>query len=118
MQFALYQIIIVAFAVVMLFQGFKNYFSGKGSQTFLKLLTRIVVWGGMATVVTFPSLSNTIAKLIGIEGNVNAVILAGFLLVFLMLFKLLSAIEKLEQQITTLTRNNSLEELNKSSEVK
>lgn len=113
MHFALYQIIIVAFAAIMIFQGLKNYFGGKGSQTFLKLLTRIVVWGGMATVVTFPNVSNTVAKLIGIEGNINAVILAGFLLVFLMLFKLLSAIEKLEQQITTLTRQESLQDLEK-----
>ena len=113
MHFALYQIIIVAFAAIMLFQGFKNYFSGKGSQTFLKLLTRIIVWGGMAMVVTSPHISNTVAKLIGIEGNINAVILAGFLLVFLMVFKLLSAIEKLEQQITTLTRTESLKDLEK-----
>lgn len=111
MHFALYQIIIVTFAVIMLAQGLKNFFSGKSSQTFLKLLTRIVVWGGMATVVTFPHVSNTIAKLIGIEGNINAVILAGFLLVFLMVFKLLSAIERLEQQITTLTRQESLKDL-------
>lgn len=111
MHFALYQIIIVAFAAAMLFQGFKNFLSGKDNQTFLKLLTRVVVWGGMATVVTFPHVSNTVAKLIGIEGNINAVILAGFLLVFLMLFKLLSAIEKLEQQITTLTREESLQNI-------
>jgi hypothetical protein len=113
MQFALYQIIIVALAVVMLLQGFKNFFSGTGSQTFLKLFVRIIVWGGMALVVTFPHISNTLAKLIGIEGNINAVILAGFLLVFLMLFKLLSAIEKLEQQLTALTRQESLENLEK-----
>lgn len=113
MQFALYQIIIVGFAFIMLFQGFKNYFGGTGSQTFLKLFVRIIVWGGMALVVTFPNVSNTLAKLIGIEGNINAVILAGFLLVFLMLFKLLSAIEKLEQQLTTLTRQDSLKDLEK-----
>ena len=111
MQFALYQIIIVAFAVLMIGQGLKNYLRHESSQTILKLFIRIFVWGGMALVVTFPHISNTVAKLIGIEGNVNAVILAGFLLVFLMLFKLLSAIEKLEQQITTLTRKESLSDL-------
>ncbi len=111
MHFALYQIIIVLFAALMLFQGFKNFLSGTGNQTFLKLLVRIVIWGGMALVVTFPHISNTLAKLIGIEGNINAVILAGFLLVLLMVFKLLSAIERLEQQITTLTRQESLKDL-------
>ena len=111
MQFALYQVIIVAFAVLMIGQGFKNYLRHESGQTILKLCVRLLVWGGMALVVTFPSLSNTIAKLIGIEGNINAVILAGFLLVFLMLFKLLSAIEKLEQQLTTLTRKETLTDL-------
>lgn len=113
MDIALYQIIIVIFAGLMIGKGFQNYLTKTSGQTFLKLFVRLVIWGGMAIVVTFPNISNTLAKLIGIEGNINAVILAGFLLVFLMIFKLLSAIEKLEQQITTLTRQESLKDLEK-----
>lgn len=114
MNIALYQIIIVAFAAVMVGKGFQNYLSHERGQTFLKLLVRIVIWGGMAIVVTFPNVSNTLAELIGIQGNINAVILAGFLSVFLMIFKLLSAIEKLEQQLTDLTRQKTLEQLEDS----
>ena len=113
MHFALYQIIIVAFAAIMISKGLQNYFKHESGQTVLKLLVRVIIWGGMALVVTFPDISNTLAKLIGIEGNVNAVILAGFFMVFLMIFKLLSAIEKLEQQITALTRKESLSHLEK-----
>lgn len=111
MNIALYQIVIVTFAILMIGQGIFNYSQKGRGQTFLKLLIRIVIWGGMATVVTFPHISNTLAELIGIEGNINAVILAGFLLVFLMIFKLLSAIEKLEQQLTLLTRKEALKDL-------
>ena len=111
MHFALYQIIIVTFALIMITKGLQNYVKQENNQTLLKLLVRIVIWGGMALVVTFPDISNTLAKLIGIEGNINAVILTGFFMVFLMIFKLLSAIEKLEQQITTLTRNDSLKDI-------
>lgn len=113
MNIALYQIIIVAFATIMIGKGIQNYFGRTEGQTFLKLLVRIIVWGGMAVVVAFPKVTNIVAAVIGIEGNINAVILGGFLLVFLMIFKLLSAIEKLEQQITSLTRKNTLEELDK-----
>lgn len=74
----------------------------------MKLAARAIVWGGMAVVVMFPELSNDLAELIGIEGNINAVILTGFILVFLMIFKLLSAIERLEQQITLFTRKDAL----------
>jgi hypothetical protein len=110
---AFYQIIIAFLAFLMISQGIKNFFTKESGQTVLKLLVRIIVWGGMALVVLFPTFTNLLAKIIGIEGNINAVILTGFLLVFLLIFKLLSAIEKLEQQITLLTRQESLKDIEK-----
>lgn len=107
----LYQIAIILIASVMIFQGGKNFVRRKKGQTFLKLLIRVIVWGGMAVVAVYPSLTNDIAELIGMQGNINAVILTGFILVFLMIFKLLSAIERLEQQMTEVTRKESLQEL-------
>lgn len=109
-----YQIIILIIAIAMIYQGLSNFFKGKDHQTLLKIGVRIIVWGGMAAIVVFPSLTNTLAHVIGIEGNLNAVILTGFILVFLIIFKLLSAIEYLEQQMTILTRNESLSHLPQS----
>jgi hypothetical protein len=97
----------------MIFQGIAKYIKKESGQTLYKLSIRILVWGGMAVVATFPEVTNSIAKIIGIEGNINAVILIGFLLVFLMMFKLLSAIERLENQVTTLTRKDSLKKFKK-----
>ncbi len=106
-----YQIVILILAGFMLYQGASDYFKGKNHQTVLKLGVRAVVWGGMATIVLFPNFSNVLAELIGIQGNINAVILTGFILVFLMVFKLLSAIERLEQQVTLFTRQDALKDL-------
>ncbi|MDD2766387.1 MAG: DUF2304 domain-containing protein [Candidatus Moranbacteria bacterium] len=103
-----YQIIILIISGVMIYQGVSNFLRGKGNQTLLKVGTRLIVWGGMVFIVLFPTFSNTLANIIGIEGNINAVILTGFILVFLMMFKLLSAIEHLEQQISVVTRNRAL----------
>lgn len=111
----LYQFVILIIAVMMIYQGIDNFIKGKNHQTILKLGVRIIVWGGMAVIALFPDFSNVLADFIGIEGNVNAVILTGFILVFLMIFKLLSAIERLEQQITILTRKETLEEINNSN---
>lgn len=107
----LYQVIILILAGFMLYQGINNFFKGKDHQTILKLSIRLIVWGGMAMIVLFPDFSNVLADIIGIQGNVNAVILTGFILVFLMIFKLLSAIERLEQQISVLTRKNALSDI-------
>lgn len=114
MSFALYQIVIIVLALLMISQGIKNFFKHESGQTFLKLAVRILVWGGMAVVVAFPGVSNTIANTIGIQGNINAVILTGFLLVFLMIFKILSAVERLEQQITTVTREKTIKEISEN----
>jgi hypothetical protein len=65
----------------------------------------------MALIATFPKITNSIAEIIGIEGNINAVILIGFLLIFLMIFKLLSAIERLENDISKVTRQDSLKDI-------
>src|SRR4030042_3102589 len=96
----LYQIIIVIISAVMICQGIRRFYKREAGQTFLKLAIRILVWGGMAVIVIHPRLTNTFAELIGLKGNINAVILAGFLLIFLIIFKLISAIERIEQQIS------------------
>ena len=111
MSLAPYQIVIIILALLMISQGISKFLKHDGNQTLLKLTVRIVVWGGMAFVVAFPNVSNTLAGIIGIKGNINAVILTGFLLVFLMMFKLLSAIERLEQQITVGIRENAIKEI-------
>lgn len=111
MSLALYQIVVLIFAFLMISQGIKHYLKRESGQTLLKLAVRIFIWGGMAIVVAFPNISNTLASFIGIEGNINAVILTGFLLVFLMIFKLLSAIERLEQQISVVIRNHALSDI-------
>lgn len=113
MPFHLYQIAITIIAVFMIYQGVDNFVNGKHHPTFLKLLVRVVVWGGMAAVALYPNITVLVAKVIGIEGNLNAVILTGFILVFLMIFKLLSAIERLESQLSDVVRRDSLKEIKK-----
>jgi hypothetical protein len=116
MELKLYQIAIAVIALFMIYQGGKDYLKGGNNQTFTKFFVRVLVWGGMTAIVIFPHLTNFAARIIGIQDNVNAAILAGFILVFLMIFKLLSAIERLEQQITSLTRKDALTAIQKDKE--
>ena len=107
----LYQLVIAILALAMIYQGFIRYIRREASQTLLKFLVRLVIWGGMVTVILFPDITNWFAKIIGLQGNVNAVVLTGFLFVFLIIFKLLSSIERLEKQISVLTRQDALEDM-------
>lgn len=95
----------------MLIQAFLKFVKRETGQTFLKFAVRVIVWGGMATVAIYPNSTRTIAHFMGFEENMNAVIIIGFVLIFLIIFKLLSAIEKIEENITELTRKEALKEL-------
>lgn len=110
MKIHLYQVVVVAISSVMLYQGIKDFAKRETGQTVLKLLVRLAVWGGMALVAIYPDFTYKISEIIGIVDNINAVILTGFLFVFLIIFKLLSAIEKIEQNISEITRKESLDE--------
>ena len=94
----------------MLVSGIKEFIHRETGQTWLKLFVRLVVWGGMALIAVYPQFTSWLARVIGIVDNMNAVIMTGFLLVFLLIFKLLSAIEKIEQNISELTRKDALRE--------
>ena len=106
-----YQLVVAILAVAMIFQGFVRYIRREESQTLLKFLVRLIIWGGMIVVTIFPDVTNWFAEVIGLQGNINAVILTGFLLIFLLIFKLLSSIERLEKQISILTRKDALEDI-------
>lgn len=110
MSIHLYQVVVVGISGVMLYLGIKEFVKREAGQTLLKLLVRIAVWGGMAVVAIYPDSTYYLSKVIGIEGNITAVMVTGFLFVFLLIFKLLSAIEKMEQNISELTRRESFRE--------
>lgn len=112
LQFQFYQIAILLVSSIMIFLGLEKFLKRQHGQSFMKLMVRIIVWGGMATIALFPRISNQLASFMGIEGNINAVILTGFLLVFLIIFKILSVVERIEQDISHITREEAISHLN------
>lgn len=113
----LYQIVVVVISSIMLFLGIKDFVKREAGQTLLKLVVRLAVWGGMTIIAIYPDFTYYLSRIIGIEDNITAVIVTGFLFVFLLIFKLLSAIEKLEQNVSELTRRDSLREAHDKIEV-
>ncbi|CAK8724574.1 DUF2304 domain-containing protein [Candidatus Electrothrix laxa] len=108
MKIHLYQVIVVGISSVMLYLGTKEFINRESGQTFLKLSVRLTVWGGMGLIAIYPDFTLVIARIMGVVDNFNAVVLMGFLMVFLMLFKLLSAIEKIEQNVSEISRKEAL----------
>lgn len=110
-----YQIAILLISALMMYFGLEKFIKKTQSQSILKLAARFLIWGGMAAIALFPSITDYLANFIGLEGNINAVILLGFLMVFLIIFKILSVVERIEQDISTLTRDDALKKSFSSS---
>ncbi len=106
-----YQIVVALISLIMIFFGLEKFIKRTPGQSVLKLAVRLVIWGGMGAVAIFPDISNRLAEFLGLEGNINAVVLTGFLLVFLIIFKILSVVERIEQDISTLTRKDALKDI-------
>ena len=104
MDINLYQIIILTVSSVMLFQGTKEFIKRESGQTFLKFSVRLIVWGGMALIAVYPNSMLYISRVLGFKDNMNAVVILGFLLVFILIFRLLRAIERIEQNISKLSQ--------------
>lgn len=113
----LYQVVMVAISSVMLYLGVKEFANRETGQTLLKLAVRVTVWGGMTMIAIYPDATVLIARVLGVVDNFNAVVMMGFLLVFMLIFKLLSAIEKVEQNISELTRKEALGEAHERIEL-
>ena len=110
-----YQIIVLVISSVMLVQGVNRLVKNISSQSFLKIASRVLVWCGMIVIAIFPSVTDVLARFVGLEGNINAVILVGFLLIFLIIFRILSIIERIEKDISVLARKDALSNLEHKS---
>lgn len=106
----LYQVLVLLISIMMMLLGIQKFIQRRPKQTFLKLIIRIAVWGGLATIAVYPHLADRMAEFIGIGDNISALVVIGFLFTFLMIFKILSIIERIEQDISTLTRRKALDE--------
>jgi len=73
----------------------------QGQSTF-KMMATIFIWGGISYVAFFK---------LGSEDNLNTYIFIGFIIVFFILFRLLSILEKNERLLTEIIRKEALKDL-------
>lgn len=111
MNLHVYQIAVPIFSLLMMAYAFSLFKRGKKS--IKELIVWGLFWGIIAIIAFYPEITNVIAKISGIQDNINAVVFFAFVLLFFIIFKLVIAIENLEQRITSIVRNKALEDFKK-----
>lgn len=109
---SIYQITLALVAFLFLSSGAMKFIRRERSQTFFKLFLTLVIWGAIFFLSIFPKTAQEFSSTIGLGENLNTLIFIGFVIIFIIIFKLLNIIEKLERNLSEIVRKEALERLN------
>lgn len=109
----IYQIIVIFISFYFITDRIKKRIAKEPRQSFLKITTTIVLWSTVILITLIPKIFDHIVTLLGLEKNGNSVL--GIVLIFslILFFKMLSIIERIENNITELVRKEALNDLEK-----
>lgn len=108
---SIFQIFLAGIALSYIAAGAMRFFGGVYRQTLFRFLMGTALWSAVLVFSLFPDLSHFVSLKLGFGDNLYTLIFIGFVLVFIALFKLLAAVERLEQSITGIVRKEALSRL-------
>jgi len=111
MNISLFSLLILAVGLYYVISRSIKFFKRENANSLVKYLTVLIVWVFISIFALFPSVPHFFSTKLGLGQNLNTFIFAGFITVFIFLFRLLSIIEKLERDITVIIRKEALKEL-------
>ncbi len=113
MGLSIFQIVLAAISLIFMINGLFKFLKKENHQTFFKLLATSVIWGSIFFVALFPALTHTVSEKMGLGENLNTLIFIGFVVIFMILFKLVNIIERIERNISEIVRKEALRKLEK-----
>src|SRR5437868_1276745 len=106
-----FQIIIVGISLLFIVDRFIKFFRHEQRQSFLKFMMINFIWLGVLTFIVFPNLAHVISDFFGLGRDLNTLIFIGFIIVFGLIYKLLTIIERMEKEIVEIVRKDALKVL-------
>ena len=113
MSITIYQIILGTVSLIVIGNRLFRFVRRETSQSVFKLVTVVGIWGVIGSVAFYPEIAHIIRRTLGFGDNFNTLIFIGFVILFVLFFKLLSIVEKLENHLTELIRKEALTDLKK-----
>jgi hypothetical protein len=108
------KIILVGFILFVLWGNIKRYrkreLSGK------ELFLWSILWLMMTVAILIPQTTDLLASSVGVGRGLDLVVVISIVTLFYILFKLISKIERMERDITSLVRTIAINENNKTKD--
>ncbi|NTW90024.1 MAG: DUF2304 domain-containing protein [Candidatus Moranbacteria bacterium] len=110
---SIYRLILGIVSVGFLVEQLYRIIRRNDHTSFPRQLGIVLVWAGILLFSFFPDTARIISLRLGLGQNLNTLIFSGFVIVFLILFKLIDKIERIDRNLTELIRKEALEKLKK-----
>lgn len=104
-------LILLIFSLYSIIERIVRYIRREQNQSTFKLIATIFIWGGITYIAFFPIRVRQFSERLGFGDNLNTLIFFGFIVVFFVLFRLLSILEKNERLLTEIIRKEALKDL-------
>jgi hypothetical protein len=108
-----YQIILAAIAGIFLTSNIAKFLDRRHGHTLFKFIASSTIWGGIMTFSIMPTAGHSLSQALGLGENLNTLIFIGFIIVFAIIFRLLSTIEQLERSLSEFVRRDALRQINR-----
>lgn len=109
----LFQLTAIIVSSFFLVKGSLKFIRREKNQTFFKFFTNSFIWLTIGLFSIFPTQVHLLSDKIGFGESLNTFIFIGFVIIFMILFKLLTIIERIERNISEIVRKEALKILNK-----
>lgn len=111
MNLTVLPIVFTTLSIGVIITRFFRFIRREQGQTLFKLLLTIGIWGGISYTSLFPAHIRALSRQFGFGENLNTFIFFGFVIVFVVLFRIIAIVERLEKLITEVVRKNALKDL-------
>jgi len=108
MRLTPYQVFLSIIAVGIILDRTIRFFKREQNQSVLKYISVIAIWGSIGAVSLFPQIAHHIRIFFGFGDNFNTIIFIAFVILFVLYFRLLSIVERIESNITKIIRKEAL----------
>lgn len=112
----IFRIIMAVVAGGFLLNAWLKFIRRERSQTIFKLSANSLIWLGIIIFSLFPQATHSISQKLGFGESLNTLIFIGFVIIFMILFKVITMIERIEKNISEMVRNESLNPLRNNQE--
>lgn len=105
------RIVLITISFLIIINQLIRFYKKEKGQTYFKLISTLFIWISILLISALPNIASFVSSKLGFGDNLNTLIFIGFIVVFLLVFKLLDIIERLERNITEIVRKQALKEI-------